>query len=91
MLLSGGIVAVAIMMLLLILIMISIIKVVFGISKYNTKYYIYSIMSLMVGALLITAMFLTEIFYQNSFIATIFWIYLGFIVAIDKNELVEVN
>ena len=91
MLLSGGIVAVAIMMLLLILIMIDIIKVVFGISKYNTKYYIYSIMSLMVGALLITAMFLTEIFYQNSFIATIFWIYLGFIVAIDKNELVEVN
>lgn len=86
MLLSGGIVAVVIMMTLLILIMINIIKIVFGKNRYNKDYYIYSIMSLLVGALLITAVFLTEIFYQNSFMATAFWIYMGFIVKLGENK-----
>lgn len=91
MLLSGGIVSLIIMMILLFLIMINIIKNIFARNKYSSKYYIYSVMSLMVGALLITAIFLTEIFFQNSFIAIVFWIYLGFIVAIDKNNLIDMN
>ena len=86
MLLSGGIVAVVIMITLLILIMINIIKVVFGKNRYNKEYYLYSVMSLLVGSLLITAVFLTEIFYQNSFMATVFWIYIGFIVKLGESK-----
>lgn len=91
MLLSGGIVAVVIMMTLLILIMINIIKIVFGKNRYNKDYYIYSIMSLLVASLLITAVFLTEIFYQNSFMATVFWIYIGFIVKLGENKKLSEN
>ena len=86
MLLSGGIVAVSIMMTLLVLIMINIVKIVFGNKRYNRGYYIYSIMSLLIGSLLITAVFLTEIFYQNSFMATVFWIYMGFVVALANDK-----
>ena len=43
-------------------------------------------MSLLIGSLLITAVFLTEIFYQNSFMATVFWIYMGFMVALANDK-----
>ncbi len=89
MFLSGGIVAVVTMGLLLIFILKDIIKRVFAYNVYTTQYYIYSSVALIVGVSLITAVFLTELFYQNSFISTVFWIYIGFIVAIDKQDLIK--
>ena len=89
MLLSGGSVAVITMVILLILILIGILKRVLIADVYSTKYHIYGCISLIVGATLITSMFLTELFYMNSFISTIFWIYIGFVVAIDKEDLVD--
>lgn len=88
MVLSGGIVAGITMLLLLFFAIIDIVKIVFTSNIYTSKYYIYSCIGLIVGASLITAIFLTELFYQNSFISTVFWIYLGFMVSIDKKELI---
>ena len=88
MLLSGGIVAVITMVILLFLILIDILKVIFGSNVFTAKYYIYGCMTLIVGACLVTSIFLTELFYQNSFISTIFWMYMGFVVSIYKKDLV---
>lgn len=90
MLLGGGIVPVAIMIIFIAIIAIEAIRIFFGNKKYVKQYYIYSIISLTIVSLLITAVFLTEIFYQNSFIATIFWILLGYVVVIsDENKMIQ--
>lgn len=86
MLLSGGIVGLFIMMVLVGDIGIVAIKNIINKKKYNDEYYIYSIISIMIASILITTIFLTEIFYQNSFTATIFWIFMGYIVYLNKNE-----
>ncbi|MBC5628049.1 O-antigen ligase family protein [Clostridium sp. NSJ-6] len=85
MLLSGGVVALVIMFIFIAIIGVKAISIFFGKYRYNSNYYVYSIISLMVVSLLIAAMFLTEIFYQNSFIATAYWIFLGYIVVLSNN------
>lgn len=85
MLLSGGLVATIIMLIFIGIIAIKAIMVFFGGNRYNKDYYVFSIISLLVLSLLIAAMFLTEIFYQNSFIATSFWIFLGYIAILSNN------
>lgn len=90
MLLGGGIVPLIIMIIFITIIAIESIRILFGNKKYVKQYYIYSIISLTIVELLITAVFLTEIFYQNSFIATIFWILLGYVVVIsDENKMIQ--
>lgn len=78
MLLSGGIIAVIIMCVLIISLAYGAVKIFFKGDKYNKDFYTTNIISVIIGVLLITSMFLTEIFYQNSFAATIFWICLGY-------------
>lgn len=86
MLLSGGIVSVMIMLTFIAIVaFIAIKKIIFN-EKYNKEYYIYSTMAILVGSMLVTTIFLTEIFYQNSFTATIFWIFMGYLVYLNKNE-----
>ena len=85
MLLSGGLVATIIMLIFIGIIATKAIIVFFGKSRYNQNYYVFSIISLLVVALLIASMFLTEIFYQNSFIATTYWIFLGYIAILSKD------
>lgn len=87
MLLGGGIVAVIIMMIIIGDIVISILRKVFNKYKYSDEYLIYSILSAMIGAMLITTVFLTEVFYQNSFTATILWTFMGYIIYFNKNEI----
>ena len=78
MLLSGGIIALIIMCVIIISIAIKAIRIFFKGNRYNKDFYITNIISVIIGVLLVTSMFLTEIFYQNSFAATIFWICLGY-------------
>lgn len=78
MLLSGGIIALIIMCVIIISIAIKAIRIFFKGNRYNKHFYTTNIISVIIGVLLITSMFLTEIFYQNSFAATIFWICLGY-------------
>ncbi|MEG1311765.1 MAG: O-antigen ligase family protein [Romboutsia sp.] len=86
MLISGGIVAVVIMLILIgIVAVIAIKKIIFN-KKYNEEYYVYSSISILIGSILITTIFLTEIFYQNSFTASILWIFMGYLVYLNKNE-----
>lgn len=86
MLLSGGIVAVIIMLILLGSISIPTIKNILMKKNFNEDYLIYGIMSIIIASMLLTTVFLTEIFYQNSFVATIFWILLGYIVYFNHNN-----
>lgn len=86
MLLSGGIVSVIIMMIFISIVgFIAIKKIIFN-EKHNKEYYIYIIMAILVGSMLVTTIFLTEIFYQNSFTASIFWIFMGYLVYLNRNE-----
>ena len=87
MLLSGGIIAVIIMCMLITSLAYNAIKVLFREDRYNKDYYITNIISVIIGVILITTVFLTELFYQNSFAATIFWIYLGYSVYLNNNIL----
>lgn len=90
MLLSGGLMATIIMMIFIGIIAIKAIVIFFGKNRYKQNYYIFSIISLLIVSLLIASMFLTEIFYQNSFIATTYWIFLGYI-SILSNSLKQYN
>lgn len=85
-LLSGGAVGLLIIMVLIGDIAIVSIKNILNKKKYINEYYIYSTIVIMLGAILLTAVFLTEIFYQNSFTAAIFWIFMGYIVYLNKNQ-----
>ena len=86
MLLGGGIVAVIIMLIFILIIIIKSIKLFFN-DKIEDKYKKYcDILLILMGVLIITTMFLTEIFYQNSFAATMFWIGLGYIVVLTPKE-----
>lgn len=91
MLLGGGIVAVIIMVIFIFIIALNAIKIFFRNKTGSTKYYIYSIICLAVLALLISAVFLTEIFYQNSFIATAFWILIGNIAALTYENKIMIK
>lgn len=86
MLLSGGIVGLTIMMIIVVSIIISIIRKIFCKKKNNDEYLIYGILSGMIGSMLLTTVFLTEVFYQNSFTATILWIFMGYIIYLNNNE-----
>lgn len=86
MLLAGGIVGLTIMMILIIEILVSIIKKIVTKENTNSEYYIYGIISAMLGSMLLTTVFLTEVFYQNSFTATILWIFMGYIIYLNENE-----
>ena len=86
MLLAGGIVGLIIMMILIIEIILSILKKIFTKKKVNSEYFIYGIISAMVGSMLLTTIFLTEVFYQNSFTAAILWIFMGYIIYLNKKE-----
>lgn len=86
MLLAGGIVGLIIMMILIIEIAVSILRKVFTKKKANSEYFIYGIISAMIGSMLVTTFFLTEVFYQNSFTAAILWIFMGYIIYFNKNE-----
>lgn len=90
MLLSGGLMATIIMMIFIGIIAIKAIVIFFGKNRYKQNYYIFSIISLLIVSLLIASMFLTEIFYQNSFIATTYWVFLGYI-SILSNSLKQYN
>lgn len=86
MLLSGGIVSVVIIMSLIINVAFVAWKKIIYKEKRNNEYYSYSIITIMIGSILLTTVFLTEIFYQNSFTATIFWIFMGYLIYLNKNE-----
>ncbi|MDV4152777.1 O-antigen ligase family protein [Clostridium sp. AL.422] len=87
MLLAGGIVGLVIMMVLIIEIVVSIINKIFTKKRANSEYFIYGIISAMIGSMLLTTVFLTEVFYQNSFTATILWIFMGYIIYLNKKEI----
>lgn len=78
MILSGGYVALLIMIVLLVYLAYNAIKVFFKQNIYTIDFYNSNIISAGVIVLLATSMFLTEIFYQNSFAATLLWLYLGY-------------
>lgn len=86
MLLSGGLVSVIIMMSFIIYIALVALKKIICENICSKEYYIYSIIAIMIGSILLTTVFLTEIFYQNSFTASIFWIFMGYLVYFQKNE-----
>jgi len=86
MLLSGGIVSVIIIMTFIAIVAFIAIKKILFKQKYSKEYYSYSVITIMIGSILLTTVFLTEIFYQNSFTATIFWIFMGYLVYLNKNE-----
>ena len=86
MLLSGGVVALMIMLVFMSIIIIKSIKMFFN-DKIEDEYKKYcDVLLILMGVLVVTTMFLTEIFYQNSFAATMFWIGLGYIVVLTPKE-----
>lgn len=87
MLLSGGLVATIIMLIFIGIIAVKAMKIFFGAKNRNREYYIYSILSLVILCLLITTVFLTELFYQNSFVATAFWIFIGNVCVLSENQI----
>ena len=91
MILSGGYVALIIMSVLLLYLSYGAIKVFFKQKIYTIEFYNTNIISAGVIVLLSTSMFLTEIFYQNSFAATLLWIYLGYSNCLNTNILKECN
>lgn len=91
MLLGGGIVAVIIMLIFMLIIIIKSIKVFFN-DKIEDNYKKYcDLLLILMGVLVVTTMFLTEIFYQNSFAATMFWIGLGYITILLPEESHKIN
>ncbi len=91
MVLSGGYVALIIMIVLLLYLAYGAIKVFFKQSIYTIEFYNSNIISAGVIVLLSTSMFLTEIFYQNSFAATVLWVYLGYSNYLNTKILKEYN
>ncbi|ASW43550.1 O-antigen ligase family protein [Clostridium isatidis] len=86
MLLSGGAVSLLIMMFLLGDIAISALRNIVNNKKHDNDYYVYTILTSMIGAILLTTFFITEVFFQNSFTAAILWIFVGYIVYLNKKE-----
>lgn len=86
MLLAGGVIGLIIMMILIVDIVISILKKIIMKKNNYDEYFIYGIIAAMIGAILLTTVFLTEVFYQNSFTAIILWIFMGYIIYLNKNE-----
>ena len=78
MVMSGGIIALIIMGILVFSAIKKSVLILFRSRIKNNDFYIINSTSVIIGILLCTSMFLTEIFYKNSFSATAFWIFLGF-------------
>lgn len=91
MILSGGYVALLIMLVLLVYLAYNAIKVFLKQNIYTIDFYNSNIISAGIIVLLATSMFLTEIFYQNSFAATLLWLYLGYSNYLNKYILKEYN
>ena len=89
MVLSGGIVALLIMLVLILATMIAAIRVLFSKRRYNKDFYLINMISVIVGIVLCTSIFLTEIFYKNSFAATVFWIFMGYSICLSNIYLKE--
>ena len=85
MLLGGGIVGFTIMMALILLIVIRTSSKIFNKRVFNKEYIILGIIASMIGAMLVTTVFLTEVFYQNSFTAIIIWIFMGYTIYLNEN------
>ncbi len=77
MLLSGGLLSLSIMIVFIIISTINALKVFFN-KELTKSTALINYLSIGLIVLLATAMFLTEIFYQNSFLAVMFWLFLGY-------------
>ena len=80
MLLAGGWLAFLLMMAIIIIILSKSFRIFFAKKEYNEDICIFDLMGILIGILLVTTMFLTEVFYMNSFAAVMFWFFMGNIV-----------
>ena len=75
---SGGVIALISMGILVFSAVKKSIRILLRSRMKNKDFYIINSTSVIIGILLCTSIFLTEIFYKNSFSSTAFWIFLGF-------------
>ena len=85
MLLAGGWLAFLLMMAIIIIILSKSFRIFFAKKEYNEDICIFDLMGILIGILLVTTMFLTEVFYMNSFAAVMFWFFMGNIVYFQNN------
>lgn len=85
MILAGGWLAFLLMMAIIIIILSKSFRIFFAKKEYNEDICIFDLMGILIGILLITTMFLTEVFYMNSFAAVMFWFFMGNIVYFQNN------
>lgn len=83
-LISGGVVALLLMFVLIATVAWKAVVRILSCKKYDKTYYIYSLMSILCGTLLVTSVFLTELFFQNSFTTVVFWMALGYLVTLEN-------
>lgn len=83
-LLSGGIIAFILMFILIGKIAFESFTKIVITNSYDENNIIMSILSVLAGTLLVTTVFLSELFYFNSFTTLIFWCILGYIVFFNK-------
>lgn len=85
MILAGGWLAFLLMMTIIVLVLSKSFRIFFAKKEYNEDVCIFDFMGILIGILLIIAMFLTEVFYMNSFAAVMFWMFMGNIVYFQNN------
>lgn len=86
MIIAGGWVAFAIMLLFIIMVLSKSIKIFFANKVYDEEIFVFDLLEVIIGVLLIITMLLTEIFYMNSFAAVMFWLFMGYTVYFQKNS-----
>lgn len=86
MIIAGGWIAFAIMILFIVMILSKSIKIFFANRVYDEDIFVFDLIEVIIGVLLIITMFLTEIFYMNSFAAVMFWLFMGYTVYFQKNS-----
>ena len=85
-LLSGGLVAFMLMFIFIGATAWKSLIIILNKDDYSSKYVIISLLSILCGSLLFTTLFLSEIFYQNSFTTLVFWTMLGYVITIQENN-----
>lgn len=85
-LLSGGLVALVLILILVTIIAWRAFMYILNHKERTTQYYIISILSILALSMLATTVFLSELFYQNSFTTLTFWTILGYVIVMLDRE-----